>query len=93
MGITCAPERSRAFPRLMKSVSKFANEAAGMVLGVCNGFSRFCWRRAYYPGAMTRNSGLRFICRHVHIRVEQTDTPFTNAAAKGGQVLENSDRA
>jgi len=38
------------------------------------------------PGAMMRNSGLRFICRHVHIRVEQTDTPFTNAAMKG-QVL------
>ena len=33
-----------------------------------------------------RNSGLRFICRHVHIRVEQTDTPFTNAAQQG-QVL------
>jgi phosphoribosylformylglycinamidine (FGAM) synthase-like amidotransferase family enzyme len=29
---------------------------------------------------MMRNIGLRYICRHVHIRVEQTDTPFTNAA-------------
>src|SRR5262249_29158840 len=38
------------------------------------------------PGAMMRNSGLRFICRHVYIRVEQTDTPFTNAASKG-QIL------
>jgi phosphoribosylformylglycinamidine (FGAM) synthase-like amidotransferase family enzyme len=35
---------------------------------------------------MLRNSGLRFISRHVHIRVEQTDTPFTNAATKG-QIL------
>ncbi len=35
---------------------------------------------------MLRNSGLRFICRHVYIRVEQTDTPFTNAATKG-QIL------
>ena len=35
---------------------------------------------------MMRNSGLRFICRHVYIRVEQTDTPFTNAAQKG-QIL------
>src|SRR5256885_5537636 len=35
---------------------------------------------------MMRNSRLRFICRPVHIRVEQTDTPFTHAAAKG-QVL------
>jgi phosphoribosylformylglycinamidine synthase I len=38
------------------------------------------------PGAMMRNSGLRYICRHVHIRVEQTDSPFTNAA-KQGQIL------
>jgi phosphoribosylformylglycinamidine synthase len=35
---------------------------------------------------MMRNSGLRFICRHVYVRVEQTDTPFTNAASKG-QIL------
>jgi phosphoribosylformylglycinamidine synthase len=35
---------------------------------------------------MMRNSGLRYICRHVFIRVEQTDTPFTNAATKG-QIL------
>jgi phosphoribosylformylglycinamidine synthase len=35
---------------------------------------------------MMRNSGLRFICRPVHIRIEQTDTPFTNAARKG-QIL------
>jgi phosphoribosylformylglycinamidine synthase len=33
-----------------------------------------------------RNQGLRFICRHVHIRVETTATPFTSAAPHG-QVL------
>ena len=33
-----------------------------------------------------RNKGLRFICRHVHIRVETTATPFTSAA-QSGQVL------
>jgi len=35
---------------------------------------------------MMRNSGLRFICRHVYIRVEETSSPFTNAAKKG-QIL------
>ena len=35
---------------------------------------------------MMRNKGLRYLCRHVHIRVESTDTPFTCAAQKG-QVL------
>jgi phosphoribosylformylglycinamidine synthase len=33
-----------------------------------------------------RNQGLRFICRHVHVRVETTATPFTSAAPYG-QVL------
>ena len=36
---------------------------------------------------MMRNHGLRFLCRHVHIRVETTDTPFT-CAAQPGQVLQ-----
>src|SRR5437667_10515775 len=69
---------------VMKSVEKFAN-SGGMVLGICNGFQTLC-EAGLLPGAMMRNSGLRFICRHVHIRVEQTDTPFTNAARKG-QIL------
>jgi len=72
------------FSPVMKSVSKFA-KSGGMVLGVCNGF-QILLEAGLLPGAMTRNSGLRFICRHVHVRVEQTDTAFTNAAAKG-QVL------
>src|SRR6266403_1075104 len=69
---------------LMKPVEKFAN-SGGLVLGVCNGFQILC-EAGLLPGAMMRNSGLRFICRHVYIRVEQMDTPFTNAAAKG-QIL------
>ena len=72
------------FSPVMKSVEKFAN-GGGLVLGVCNGFQILC-EAGLLPGAMMRNSGLRFICRHVYIRVEQTDTPFTNAAAKG-QIL------
>ncbi len=72
------------FSPVMKSVEKFAG-SGGMVLGICNGFQTLC-EAGLLPGAMMRNSGLRFICRHVHIRVEQTDTPFTNAARKG-QIL------
>jgi phosphoribosylformylglycinamidine synthase I len=72
------------FSPVMKSIEKFAKNG-GMVLGVCNGFQILC-EAGLLPGAMMRNSGLRFICRHVHIRVEQTDTPFTNAAQKG-QIL------
>lgn len=72
------------FSPVMKSVDKFA-QSGGLVLGVCNGF-QILLEAGLLPGAMMRNSGLRFICRPVYIRVEQTDTPFTNAAAKG-QIL------
>lgn len=72
------------FSPVMKSVEKFA-KSGGMVLGICNGF-QILLEAGLLPGAMMRNSGLRYICRHVFIRVEQTNTPFTSAASQG-QVL------
>lgn len=72
------------FSPVMKSVEKFA-KSGGLVLGICNGF-QILLEAGMLPGAMMRNSGLRFICRHVNIRVEQTDSPFT-CAATPGQVL------
>jgi phosphoribosylformylglycinamidine synthase subunit PurQ / glutaminase len=69
------------FSPVMKSIEKFAN-SGGIVLGICNGFQILC-EAGLLPGAMMRNVGLRYICRHVYFRVEQTDTPFTNAATKG----------
>jgi len=72
------------FSPVMQAVAKFA-KSGGMVLGVCNGF-QILLEAGLLPGAMMRNAGLRFICRPVHVRVEQTDTPFTNAATQG-QIL------
>jgi phosphoribosylformylglycinamidine synthase len=72
------------FSPVMKSVEKFAG-SGGLVLGICNGF-QILLEAGLLPGAMMRNKGLRYICRHVHIRVEQTDTPVTCAASKG-QIL------
>ncbi|HZV58801.1 MAG TPA: phosphoribosylformylglycinamidine synthase subunit PurQ [Candidatus Eremiobacteraceae bacterium] len=72
------------FSPVIKAVDKFAR-GGGLVLGICNGFQILC-EAGLLPGAMMRNSGLRFICRPVHIRVEQTDTPFTSAARKN-QIL------
>jgi len=72
------------FSPVMKSVERFAN-SGGIVLGICNGF-QILLEAGLLPGAMMRNSGLRYICRHVHLRVEEADTPFTNAAQKG-QIL------
>ena len=72
------------FSPVMRGVEKFAR-AGGLVLGICNGFQILC-EAGLLPGVLTRNAGLRFICRQVHIRVETTDTPFT-VEAKSGQVL------
>jgi phosphoribosylformylglycinamidine synthase len=72
------------FSPVMKALARFAAEG-GAVLGVCNGF-QILLEAGLLPGAMMRNAGLRFICRHVYTRVETTDTPFTRAASVG-QVL------
>ena len=61
------------------------------MLGICNGF-QILLEAGLLPGAMLRNRGLKFRCEHVHVRVEQTDTPFT-AAVRAGQVLRDADRA
>jgi phosphoribosylformylglycinamidine synthase subunit PurQ / glutaminase len=73
------------FSPVMRSVTRFAREG-GLVLGICNGF-QILLEAGLLPGAMMRNQGLRFLCRPVHIRVENADTPFTCAAHKG-QVLQ-----
>jgi phosphoribosylformylglycinamidine synthase subunit PurQ / glutaminase len=72
------------FSPVMKPVEKFA-KSGGLVLGICNGF-QILLEAGLLPGAMMRNVGLRYICRHVHIRVENTATPFTHAATPG-QIL------
>jgi len=72
------------FSPVMQAVEQFANKG-GLVLGICNGF-QILLEAGLLPGAMMRNSGLRFICKHVHIRVEDTHSPFT-CAAKAGQIL------
>lgn len=72
------------FSPVMRAVERFANEG-GPVVGICNGFQILC-EAGLLPGALMRNAGLRFICRHVDIRVETTDTPLT-VSAKARQVL------
>jgi len=69
------------FSPVMRQVQAFA-ERGGPVLGICNGF-QVLLEAGMLPGAMLRNRGLKFLCEHVHIRVEQTDTPFTSACRRG----------
>ncbi len=72
------------FSPIMAAVTAFAAQG-GPVLGICNGF-QILLEAGLLPGAMLRNVGLQYRCEHVHVRVEQTDTPFT-IAASAGQVL------
>jgi phosphoribosylformylglycinamidine synthase subunit PurQ / glutaminase len=69
------------FSPVMASVARFA-AGGGLVLGICNGFQILC-EAGLLPGALMRNAGLKFICKPVQVRVETTDTPFTNACRKG----------
>ena len=72
------------FSPIMNQVRAFA-ERGGPLLGICNGF-QILLESGLLPGAMLRNDTLKYRCEHVHLRVEQTDTPFTSAA-RIGQVL------
>jgi phosphoribosylformylglycinamidine synthase I len=64
------------FSPVMNSVTEFAARG-GFVLGICNGFQILC-EAGLLPGALIRNRELHFICDHVSVRVETTETPFTN---------------
>ena len=69
------------FSPVMKSVKDFA-AAGGPVIGICNGFQILC-ESGLLPGALVRNRGLHFICKHVTLRVELADSRFTNASSSG----------
>jgi phosphoribosylformylglycinamidine synthase I len=69
------------FSPIMSAVKAFADRG-GPVLGICNGF-QILQESGLLPGAMLRNNDLRFRCEYLHIRVEETDTPFTRLCTKG----------
>ena len=62
-----------------------AAESGTPVLGICNGAQVGC-EASLTPGAFTVNQSARFQCEHVHLRVENADTPWT-AAYDAGDVL------
>src|SRR5512142_2361282 len=51
------------FAPVMESVKKFA-ATGGLVIGICNGFQILC-ESGLLPGALMRNAGLKYICKHV----------------------------
>jgi phosphoribosylformylglycinamidine synthase subunit PurQ / glutaminase len=69
------------FSPVMESVAEFAR-GGGQVLGICNGF-QVLLEAGLLPGAMQINRGLRYVCRDIWMRAENTDTPFTSLYEKG----------
>ncbi len=66
---------------VMEEVVAFAKRG-GKVLGICNGF-QVALEAGLLPGAMLRNRSLKFVCKDVHLKVENDRTPFTSAIPAG----------
>ncbi|MEP6766020.1 MAG: phosphoribosylformylglycinamidine synthase subunit PurQ [Gemmatimonadaceae bacterium] len=65
------------FSPIMSEVIAHANRG-GAVLGICNGFQIAC-EAGLLPGALLRNSKLRFVSEAIHVRVESIATQFTSS--------------
>lgn len=74
------------FAPLMSELVPAARSGALPVLGICNGFQILC-ESHLLPGALTRNSSLRFVNRDQVLRVENTGTAWTSAYTEGQEVL------
>jgi len=77
------------------AIARFAPVMSGVVaaaraglpvLGICNGFQILC-EAHLLPGALTRNSGLRFVTRDVRLRVENDQTAWTRGYRRGEQIV------
>ncbi len=69
------------FSPVMEAVKSFAKRG-GLVLGICNGF-QILLELGLLPGVMLRNRSLKFICKYVNLKVENSNTPFTNQCVEG----------
>ncbi len=69
------------FSPVMNSITEFARQGR-FVLGICNGFQILC-EAGLLPGALVRNRELHFICDHVFVRIETSDTPYTHELQRG----------
>lgn len=66
---------------IMQEVKKHA-ERGGLVIGICNGF-QVLTEAGLLPGVLMRNAKLKFLCREVFLRLDNTTTPFTKNYSKG----------
>jgi phosphoribosylformylglycinamidine synthase len=69
------------FSPVMQQVSRFASEG-GLVIGICNGF-QILTEAGLLPGALLHNNSRKYICKNVHLRVENNQTALTQDVEKG----------
>jgi phosphoribosylformylglycinamidine synthase I len=73
-----------AYSPAMRRVKEMAAEGKP-VLGICNGF-QILVESSLLPGALLRNSCLKFVCKWIAMQVESTSSAFTNKFEKGSTV-------
>lgn len=61
-------------------------KSGGYAIGICNGF-QVLLETGLLPGALMRNSGLKFVCRAVPLRVETTTSAFTSSYETGEEIV------
>jgi phosphoribosylformylglycinamidine synthase I len=72
------------FANVMAPLEDFAR-SGGPILGVCNGF-QVLTEAHHLPGALLRNTDMRFVCRRVRVRVETEETPWTSQCESGEEL-------
>ncbi len=70
------------FSHVMDGMKEFADKKGKYVIGICNGF-QILLEAGVLPGAMLFNKTIKFICKYVHLSVDNNETPFTNKLRKG----------
>jgi phosphoribosylformylglycinamidine synthase I len=70
---------------VMRAVKSHADKG-GAVLGICNGF-QVLTESHLLPGALMRNAGLKFVCKPVALKVEETQSAFTRGYESGQTVV------
>ena len=57
-------------------------DRGGYVIGICNGF-QILTETGLLPGALLRNAGLKYICKHVPLKVETSASAYTEGYNAG----------
>ncbi len=60
--------------RIIKSVIEYA-KSGGLVLGICNGF-QILTETGLLPGVLQQNKYLRFICKNVYVKINNTENKY-----------------